>query len=299
MLIYGEFNVFRPDDAAGILKKGHQALTPLLSQRPVMFDKPEALTVVVENFGLAASHLRATAYLGTPSFLYTLLTKAQDAGTPLHFEAAFVVAEMLPESLRAELEQGFGVRVLQGHEQLELCHFDDTVLVNDVVILQSLADGLSLLAGDSLQDAFHHSVRQDDYRWGLLHRIVFAHPLDSLFSIPPAGGAFPNPLGDLLPGFPTDGGFETLDRSDHDVRATGVNGFMFSHGPSNRSVHEAAPGGMRGVSSLPGGVSGVLGSPFYANLLSGWLSNDAYPQLQRTNDLQANTSSVLKFVPAK
>jgi penicillin amidase len=168
----------------------------------------------------------------------------------------------------------------------------------DVVILQSLADGLALLAGDSLKDAFHNSVQQDDYRWGLLHRIVFAHPLDSVFSIPPAGGAFPAPLAGL-PGIPTDGGFETLDRSDHDVRATTPSGFMFSHGPSNRSVHEGLPGGMRGVSSLPGGVSGVLGSPFYANLLTEWLSNVAYPQLQGTNELQANTSAVLKFVPAK
>lgn len=168
----------------------------------------------------------------------------------------------------------------------------------DVVILQSLVDGLALLSGDSLATVFHHSVMQDDYRWGLLHRIVFAHPLDTVFSIPPAGGAFPPPLA-ALPGIPTDGGFETLDRSDHDVRATTPNGFMFSHGPSNRSVHEGLPGGMRGVSSLPGGVSGVLGSPFYANLLTEWLSNVAYQQLQGTSELQANTSLVLKFVPAK
>jgi len=67
-----------------------------------------------------AAQVGATAYLGTPSFLYTLLTKAREAGTPLGFEAAFVVAEMLPESLRAELEQGFGVRVLQGYGTADL-----------------------------------------------------------------------------------------------------------------------------------------------------------------------------------
>lgn len=33
---------------------------------------------------------------------------------------------------------------------------------------------------------------------------------------------------------------------------------------------------MSGESALPGGVSGVLGSPFYANLLSGWLPNRYY-----------------------
>ncbi len=67
-----------------------------------------------------AHHLRATAYLGTPSFLHALLTKAREAGTPLALEVAHVVAEMLPESLRAELETGFGVRVLQSYGTADL-----------------------------------------------------------------------------------------------------------------------------------------------------------------------------------
>jgi phenylacetate-coenzyme A ligase PaaK-like adenylate-forming protein len=62
-----------------------------------------------------AHQLGATAYLGTPSFLHLLLSKARAAGTPLAVDAAFVVAEMLPETLRAELERDFGVRVLQGY----------------------------------------------------------------------------------------------------------------------------------------------------------------------------------------
>jgi phenylacetate-coenzyme A ligase PaaK-like adenylate-forming protein len=66
-----------------------------------------------------AAHVGATGYLGTPSFLLTLLQKARDAGTPLRLEVAFVVAEMLPESLRADIE-AFGVRVLQGYGTAEL-----------------------------------------------------------------------------------------------------------------------------------------------------------------------------------
>ena len=61
---------FKPEDFAGKLlgrnrrgellfgyvrMPGHQGLTPLISQRPAKLDKPEALTVVVENFGLVAS----------------------------------------------------------------------------------------------------------------------------------------------------------------------------------------------------------------------------------------------------
>ncbi len=67
-----------------------------------------------------ASHLRCTGYVGTPSFLYTLLGKARELGAPLAVEVAFVLAEMLPESLRRELEEDFGVRVLQGYGTADL-----------------------------------------------------------------------------------------------------------------------------------------------------------------------------------
>jgi phenylacetate-CoA ligase len=67
-----------------------------------------------------AATLGATGYLGTPSFLHTLLTRGRELGTPLAIEVAFVVAEMLPESLRAELEGDFGVRVLQGYGTADL-----------------------------------------------------------------------------------------------------------------------------------------------------------------------------------
>lgn len=67
-----------------------------------------------------AADSRATAYAGTPSFLHTLVTKARDAGVRLNFKVAFVAAEMLPESLRTELEQNFGIRVLQGYGTADL-----------------------------------------------------------------------------------------------------------------------------------------------------------------------------------
>jgi phenylacetate-CoA ligase len=66
-----------------------------------------------------AAALRATGYLGTPSFLLTLLQKGRETGAPLALEVAFVLAEMLPESLRADIE-AFGVRVLQGYGTADL-----------------------------------------------------------------------------------------------------------------------------------------------------------------------------------
>ena len=67
-----------------------------------------------------AATLRATGYLGTPSFLYTLLKRGRELGTPLQTEVAFVTGEMLPESLRAEMENDFKVRVLQGYGTADL-----------------------------------------------------------------------------------------------------------------------------------------------------------------------------------
>jgi phenylacetate-CoA ligase len=72
-----------------------------------------------EQQAKVAAHLKATAYLGTPSFLLTLLQKAKETGAPLALEVAFVIAEMLPESLRTELE-GWGVRVRQGYGTADL-----------------------------------------------------------------------------------------------------------------------------------------------------------------------------------
>ena len=67
-----------------------------------------------------AAHVGATAYMGLPSFLHALLSKARELSLPLRIEAAFVIAEMLPESLRAELETAFSVRVLQGYGTADL-----------------------------------------------------------------------------------------------------------------------------------------------------------------------------------
>ena len=139
---------------------------------------------------------------------------------------------------------------------------------------------------------------------------MFEHLLGSPFSIPPAGGAFPQPLVNL-PGIPTDGGFETVDPGSHLVRAASENAFMFDSsvqflsqqfpplGPVARFVSQGTASGMQAVSALPGGVSGILGSPFYFNLLPNWLTNDAFQLLFRNDEIQQNASSVTRFVPAQ
>jgi penicillin amidase len=172
----------------------------------------------------------------------------------------------------------------------------------DIVLLESLADALSRLAGPEFVPAFGGSTNQNDYRWGRLHRIVFEHPLGGLFpflNVPSANGAIPNPLGDDLPGFPTDGGVGVVDASDHNARAQSPNDFMFNFGPANRFVAEAGAAGVRAESVWPGGTSGIPGAPFYVNQLPAYLTNDTVPLLFRHGDLQRELSSVRRFVPAR
>ena len=149
----------------------------------------------------------------------------------------------------------------------------------DYVMLKSLQDALDLLAGPDFQAAFHGSTNQSDYVWGRLHRIVFdGLAVGGPFSIPNAQLGFP-PSFDDLPGLATDGGFGVVDASSHSARAASSNDFMFDSGPNRRyvGVPGTAAGAIEGRTILPGGMSGVLTSPFYANLLGRWLTNDTYP----------------------
>jgi phenylacetate-CoA ligase len=63
--------------------------------------------------------LKVTAYVGTPSFLVNISKKARELGYDLkhdlYLEVGFVAGEMLPESLRDELEEGFGMIIRQGY----------------------------------------------------------------------------------------------------------------------------------------------------------------------------------------
>ncbi|HET9644126.1 MAG TPA: penicillin acylase family protein [Burkholderiaceae bacterium] len=169
----------------------------------------------------------------------------------------------------------------------------------DILILKSMADALGLLSGPEFEAAFRRSTRQDDYRWGKLHRIVFRHPMGGPFDVPPAFGTLVHPLGEALPGFSSDGGYGAVDASNHDVRAQSASAFMFDEGPVNRFVAEADGSVMRAWSAWPGGTSGIPGSPFYLNLLGIWLTNDTVPLLFTEASLQQSMLSVSRFVPGR
>ena len=177
---------------------------------------------------------------------------------------------------------------------------DDPFARRDILVLQSVQDALNLLAGSQFADAFGGSTEQHDYRWGRLHRIVLDHPLGPPFDTPPAGDAFPPSFPDLM-GLSVDGGFGVVDASSHSARADSSNDFMFGSGPSRRYVGESSrsPRGISGRTVLPGGESGVLGSPLYANILGRWLTNDYYDIRQRVRDVKKSAASIQKFVPSR
>ena len=63
--------------------------------------------------------LKVTAFCGTPSFLLNLAEKAEEMGlnleTDLSLRVGLVAAEMLPESLRSQLEKRFGMVICQSY----------------------------------------------------------------------------------------------------------------------------------------------------------------------------------------
>jgi penicillin G amidase len=165
----------------------------------------------------------------------------------------------------------------------------------DILILASVKDALDLAASPAFASAFGGSSNQDDYRWGKLHRITFAHLLDGPFSIPPGAGF--TDLAPDLPGLATDGGYDTVDAASHDPRAATLNGFMFSSGPSRRFIGDGQRRGIQATLVIPGGESGEPADPTFGNQLGLWLTNDAHPALQKRGAVQQNAASEATFVP--
>jgi penicillin G amidase len=205
----------------------------------------------------------------------TLVRTLTNLGLPILANRAEPMTAVRNLFDRFDVAQGIGA---SGVDFFARPGIADPAVRRDLVVLESLAQSLDLLAGDAFAAAFGRSRRQDDYRWGRLHRVVFMHPLGPPFSTPPAGGAFPPPLPDL-DGIPLDGGLFTVDAGTHFLRLNNSEGFRPGIAPIQRYVGQVVTGPLRisGETSLAGGQSGVLGSPFNVNLLPDWLTNETFP----------------------
>jgi phenylacetate-CoA ligase len=92
--------------------------------------------------------LDVTGYVGTPSFLMTLLEKAKEmgytSGDGLSLQVALVTGEMFPESLRARFSDEFGVEARQCYGTADVgslgyeCHVAKGMHVPDEILLEML-----------------------------------------------------------------------------------------------------------------------------------------------------------------
>jgi len=167
----------------------------------------------------------------------------------------------------------------------------------DLVILASLRSALDLMASDEFAPAFDGSTDVMDYRWGKLHRIVFDHPLSGPFDLPNPDGLYGISRVPGLAGAPRSGGYQVLDASGHSTRADGVNEFMFGAGPARRFVGTLTPDGVVAEQIVPGGQSGVLGSPLYANQLYSWLVNAYFPIFLDATVVEGVADTTQTFTP--
>jgi len=103
--------------------------------------------------------LGVTAYVGTPSFLKILIERAEQMGFDVKRDFALrrasVTAEMLPESLRRELEDKYGINVVQDFGVAELgsiayeCSEKHGMHAHDEVIIEIIdPDGKQLGPGE-------------------------------------------------------------------------------------------------------------------------------------------------------
>ncbi len=171
----------------------------------------------------------------------------------------------------------------------------------DCVLLNSMKASLDLLASDSFAPAFANSTDISTYRWGRLHRIVFAHLLGGQLSIPSQQEGvnlfpFVN-LGPGLPGLSRSGGYQVVDASSHNARANSVNGFMFNSGPARRFLGEMTfPSTL--LQAHPGGQSGdIRTGAAYISQLPLWLTNNYKPLILGPSTSNATNVAELQFTP--
>jgi phenylacetate-CoA ligase len=118
---------------AGGFRPGDVVINTFLYQLvPAAHELDEALNVIgcavvptgvgnTDTQVAVARTVKATGFVGTPSFLMTVLKRAEEmGGGPLPFQVAQVGAEPLPESLRAQFEGQYGIMTRQGFGTADL-----------------------------------------------------------------------------------------------------------------------------------------------------------------------------------
>jgi phenylacetate-CoA ligase len=113
---------FRPGDIVQNTFMYHFSPAGLMFDEALIRIGCTVIPAGVGNTELQAQVMRdlaVTGYVGTPSFLMTILEKGMEMGivpgNGLGLQVALVAAEMLPESLRRRFEEEFGIQVRQAY----------------------------------------------------------------------------------------------------------------------------------------------------------------------------------------
>jgi penicillin G amidase len=169
----------------------------------------------------------------------------------------------------------------------------DQFVARDIILLQSLKNGLDLLASNTFAAAYNNSTNLDDYRWGKLHRIVFTHFLGGPFNMPPPG--HPLNVGPGLNGIARSGGRQSIDAASHDARANELNEFMFSSGPARRIQAVMSPGCPQVLEVIPGGENGAPGGANSTDQLFLWLVDAYKPLPVCLSEVEANAVETVQL----
>ncbi len=191
----------------------------------------------------------------------------------------------------------------------------DVTETSDEILLIALAATLDFLTSPSTGPG-EGGFGTDDptaWIWGLRHQVEFKSMVLGYFDDPVLTGLFEAfavdtdllplqddlPVGDVRRGltwFPRPG-----DNRNVDAGNPGLSGrsFRYASGPVMRMVFELGPDGVTGQNVAPGGQSGVLGSPHYADQAALWLANEALPVAVTVDEVAAAGLARTTFVPSE
>ena len=154
---------FRPGDIVQNTFMYHFSPAGLMFDEALIRIGCTVIPAGVGNTEMQAQVLRdlgVTGYVGTPSFLMTVLEKAKEMGVVpgdgLQLQVALVAAEMLPESLRKRFREEFGIQVRQGYGTADVgslayeCYEAKGMHVNDEIVMELLdpASGKPVAPGE-------------------------------------------------------------------------------------------------------------------------------------------------------
>jgi len=154
---------FRPGDIVQNTFMYHFSPAGLMFDEALIRIGCTVIPAGVGNTEMQAQVLRdlgVTGYVGTPSFLMTLLEKAKEMGVVpgdgLQLQVALVAAEMLPESLRKRFHEEFGIQVRQAYGTADVgslgyeCYEAKGMHINDEIVMELLdpASGKPVAPGE-------------------------------------------------------------------------------------------------------------------------------------------------------